>query len=193
MSTQIAFYFDQSRCIGCYTCVAACRSWKQLDRISPDLIQIISREQGEFPNVFLSFLFLTCFHCAEPPCIPACPLNLIQKRVEDGIVVVKDPGQCTGCQICIEACPYGAPKLMERDSARFSVLKCDLCLDRLERGKSPVCVTSCPVEALDAGPMKALIAKYGGYGKVEGFSNDRKVDPSVIFRAVGDKSDGSSE
>jgi Fe-S-cluster-containing dehydrogenase component len=37
--------------------------------------------------------------------------------------------------------------------------KCNLCLERLEQGKRPVCVATCPGEALDFGSMEDLEAK----------------------------------
>ena len=178
---QIGFYFDQSRCIGCCACMAACRSWNQLDQEMPDLIRIVPQERGEFPNVSLSNLFLTCFHCIEPTCIPACPDRLLVKRAEDGIVVITDLEQCTGCQLCVEACPYGAPKVVT--AGKVDILKCNLCLDRLSEGKAPVCVTTCPTEALDVGTMEELIAKYGELRELEGFADYRKTNPSIIFKA----------
>jgi len=179
---QIGFYFDQSRCIGCYACVAACRSWNQLDPEMPDVIQLPSQEQGEFPNLSLSFLFLTCFHCAQPACIPACPAGLLVKRPEDGIIVITNQELCTGCQLCVEACPYDAPKIVAGD--KVNILNCNLCLDRLSEGKAPACVATCPTEALDAGPMEELMAKYGELRELEGFTDYRKTSPSVIFRAM---------
>ena len=179
---QIGFYFDQSRCTGCYACVAACRSWNELDQEMPDLIEIVSQEQGEFPDVSLSHLFLTCFHCAEPACIPACPDGLLVKRAEDGIVVITDPEQCTSCGLCVEACPYDAPKMVS--GGKVNIVKCDLCLDRLSEGRAPACVAVCPTEALAVGPMEDLIAKHGELRELEGFTDYRQVNPQIVFRAM---------
>ncbi len=178
---QFGFYFDQSRCIGCYACMAACRSWNQLDQEIPDLIQIVSQEFGEFPHVALSHLFITCFHCAEPSCIPACPDGLIIKRADDGIVVITNPELCTMCELCLEVCPYNAPKIVT--GSKVNVRKCDLCLDRLGEDKAPTCVATCPTEALDFGPMEELIAKHGELREIEGFADYHQVKPSIIFRA----------
>ncbi|MFC1995273.1 4Fe-4S dicluster domain-containing protein [Chloroflexota bacterium] len=179
---QIGFYFDQSRCIGCYVCVAACRSWNELDQEMPDLIEIVSQEQGEFPDVSLSHLFLTCFHCAEPTCIPACPDGLLVKRAEDGIVVINNPEQCTSCKLCVEACPYDAPKTVSGD--KINVVKCNLCLDRIIEGRTPACVAACPTEALAAGSTEQLIAKHGELRYLEGFTDYRQTNPQIIFRAT---------
>ena len=180
---QIGFYFDQSRCIGCYACVAACRSWNELDPETPDLIQIVTQESGEFPHVSLSHLFITCFHCAEPGCIPACPDGLLVKRAEDGTVVITDLEACTNCQLCVEACPYGAPRMADGGK----MVKCNMCLDRLSEGKAPACVAACPTEALDAGPMDELIARYGELREIEGFPDYHRTKPSVIFKAKSSK------
>jgi len=177
---QFGFYFDQSRCIGCYACAAACRSWNQLDQETPNLIQIMSRERGEFPDVSLAHIFVTCFHCAQPSCIPACPEGLLVKRAEDGIVVISNPKECTGCLLCVEACPYDAPQLTT--SGRIRIVKCNLCLDRLSEGKLPACVATCPVEALDAGPMEELMAKHGELRELEDFADYRQTKPSITFR-----------
>ncbi|MFC1971324.1 4Fe-4S dicluster domain-containing protein, partial [Chloroflexota bacterium] len=108
---QLGFYFDQSRCSGCLTCVIACLDWHDIPEASASWIKITATEQGQFPNVYASFLASLCHHCAEPPCIPACPTGAIIKREEDGIVVV-DKETCLGksCCTCQEACPYDIPQ-----------------------------------------------------------------------------------
>lgn len=182
---QFGFYFDQSRCIGCYACVAACRSWNELDQETSDLIEIGTQERGEFPNLSLKHLFLTCFHCAEPACIQACPDGLLMKRPEDGIVVITNSEQCTSCQLCVEACPYDAPKIVTGN--KINIVKCNLCIDRIIEDRPPTCVATCPTEAIDAGPMEELITKYGELSEVEGFADYHQTSPSIVFRAMNPK------
>jgi anaerobic dimethyl sulfoxide reductase subunit B (iron-sulfur subunit) len=179
---QIGFYFDQSRCIGCFACIAGCRSWNQLDLQTPDLIQIVSQESGIFPKVSVLHLMFTCFHCSKPACIAVCPLDLIEKRAQDGIVIIHNADRCIGCQLCLDACPYDVLKLVERDEEKFRILKCNFCLDRLSESRPPACIASCPVEALDFGPRERLIAKYGELREVEGFPDYKKTNPSIIFK-----------
>jgi len=128
---QIGFYFDQTRCTGCDACVVACEDWHDVPAGPAKGIRVLYNERGRFPKVFVSFLVVPCYHCAEPLCIPACPVTAISKRKEDGIVVV-DREACLGngkCNVaCLKACPYDVPQFGPEPDAKMQ--KCELCLDR---------------------------------------------------------------
>ena len=47
-----------------------------------------------------------------------------------------------------------------------TVNKCDMCAAEIAAGGKPICVTACPMRALDWGEKDELIAKYGE-GNVE--------------------------
>lgn len=180
---QLGFYIDQSRCTGCYTCVVACKDWHDIPAGPVNWRRVVTAERGKYPNVFVAFISLSCLHCAQPACLSVCPVDAISKRREDGIVVVNQEA-CLGkqaCGLCKQACPYEAPQFGAEDDA--VVQKCDLCLDRWQEGKQPVCVAACPMRALDAGPLDELEAKYGTLKDVEGFTWDEKNRPSVVFKA----------
>jgi len=179
---QLAFFFDQTRCTGCYTCVVACKDWHDVPAGPASWMRVATIERGKYPHPFVAFLSTHCYHCAEPACVPACPVDAISKRKEDGIVVV-DSDACLGkdkCQICLDACPYGAPQFGDEDDAKMQ--KCDLCLDRWAEGKKPICVAGCPMRALDAGPIDEMEAKYGKIHKAEGLKYDERLHPSVIYK-----------
>jgi anaerobic dimethyl sulfoxide reductase subunit B (iron-sulfur subunit) len=140
-------------------------------------------EEGNFPNVFVSYLIRPCYHCTNPPCREVCPVEAITKRKRDGIVVV-DRDACIGktdCGACVDACPYGAPQFDNDEDAKMQ--KCDLCLERWQEGKSPICVESCPLRALDAGPLEELKAKYGERYEATGFVYDTEAKPSIIMKS----------
>lgn len=176
---QWGFYFDQQRCTGCDTCVVACKQWHYVPPGPASWRRVRLLEEGQFPRVWVAHLSLSCCHCAQPACIPACPTGAIAKRAGDGIVVV-DQGRCLpGCRSCLYACPYESPQFREDDAV---MEKCDLCLDRLGEGKKPLCVASCPLRALDAGPLEDLRQTYGGTREAPGFPAPSLTGPSILFR-----------
>jgi len=180
---QIGFHFDQSRCTGCCTCVVACKDWHDVPAGPASRARIIVYESGTYPNPSLSHLFSACWHCAQPSCAEACPVNAITKREEDGIVVV-DRDVCLGkaCGACLEACPYDAPQFRAESDAKME--KCDLCLERWREEKKPVCVEACPMRALDAAPLDDLKATYGNNQKAEAFAYSEKANPSILLKNI---------
>lgn len=180
---QWGFYFDQTRCIGCFTCVVACKDWHDVPAGPSSWLRILTLEKGKYPDLFVTFLRTSCYHCLEPACVSACPAGAITKRKEDGIVIV-DREQCLGKDICgglcLEACPYDAPQFRDEDNAHME--KCDLCVERLAEGEMPICVDACPTRALDAGPIEELIEKYGDGREAAGFISSGNYVPSIIFK-----------
>ena len=179
---QIGFYFDQTRCTGCFACTVACKDWHGVPAGPASWMRVQTIEQGKYPEPFVAFLSSPCYHCARPGCVDACPGNAISKREQDGIVVV-DRDICLGkdkCQLCFEVCSYSAPQFGAEENAKMQ--KCDLCIERWAEGKKPICVAGCPTRALDAGPISELKAKYGEAKEAVGFPYREKLVPSVIFR-----------
>ena len=128
--------------------------------------------------------FVIVYALRRPACIAACPTGAITKRAEDGIVVV-DASVCNGCRECADACPYGAPQF----GADGKMQKCNLCLDRLQAGKEPACVATCPGEALGCGPLDDLTVagqKLGGETQPSlamGSSNGA-IEPEAYINAL---------
>jgi len=136
------FLVDLHRCVGCGSCVLACRiengrgdgqAWRRV-------LQLNLRRHSGGPTYALS---VACHHCDEPACLRGCPSGAYAKRA-DGIVVHHDE-RCLGCRYCEMTCPFGAPTY---DTERGVVSKCHLCAPRIEQGLSPACVAACPTEAL---------------------------------------------
>lgn len=178
---QLGFYFDQTRCTGCYTCAVACKDWHDISAGPVAWMRLLTIERGEYPVPWLAFLTVSCYHCAKPACIDACPVGSITKRDEDGIVIV-DQETCLGkdCGLCKVACPYDVPQFGAAADAMMQ--KCDLCWERWEQGKKPICVEACHMYALDAGPLNELREKYGDRTEAEGFRYSADGEPSIIFK-----------
>ncbi|MFC1915750.1 4Fe-4S dicluster domain-containing protein [Chloroflexota bacterium] len=179
---QSAFYYDQTRCSRCYTCAVSCKDWYDTPAGPASWLRINPIEEGKYPKPFWANIFSPCYHCADPACMEACPVNAISKRKEDGIVVV-DREKCLGkdeCQLCLEVCPYDAPQFGAEENAKMQ--KCEMCIERWEEGKKPICVAACPQRALDAGPIDEMKAKYGDVQEAAGFKYSDALQPSVIFK-----------
>lgn len=115
---------DEELCIGCRTCEIVC-SLFLFNESNPEksAIKISESPQG--------FDIIVCNQCGE--CEKMCPEGAIY--IEGSLVKINE-SRCTGCYICVEACPRRAlfthPEVIEP-------IKCTHCEE---------CVEACPVNAL---------------------------------------------
>ncbi|MFZ3150600.1 MAG: 4Fe-4S dicluster domain-containing protein [Anaerolineaceae bacterium] len=86
----------------------------------------------------------TCKQCISPSCMAACPVGAIQVDEATGARFVNED-LCTGCKLCIKACPFD-PAPINFNSVKKKAVMCDLCKDRLE---GPICVQLCPTMCLE--------------------------------------------
>jgi molybdopterin-containing oxidoreductase family iron-sulfur binding subunit len=95
---------DLDRCMGCRSCVEACKIENNTTAGS-FWMYVFKFEEGKYPNSTLRFMPRPCQHCDNPPCAKVCPVEARYKQ-EDGIVLT-DYKRCIGCRYCQVACPYG--------------------------------------------------------------------------------------
>jgi Fe-S-cluster-containing dehydrogenase component len=164
-----AFVIDVGICNGCYCCQIACKDehvandWTPYAKPQPDTghfwLKLNEYIRGTVPKVKMHYVPTLCMHCADAPCMPACPIEGAIYRREDGLVII-DPEKCTGCKNCVDACPYGTIYFNEDLNL---AQKCTGCAHLLDDGwKEPRCVDACPTEAIKFGEeseFKDLIAK----------------------------------
>jgi DMSO reductase iron-sulfur subunit len=172
MGKQYGFYIRTERCVQCHACELACNSANEIEQ-GLSWRKVIDQWCGRYPDITNRTLSFGCAHCGNPLCMQACPEGAISKRAEDGIVVV-DPEKCTGCRTCSDACPFGVP----RYGRNGTMQKCDLCLERMERGMEPACAQTCPGEALRFGAMDDLIRQSKG---TSAFKLTAPADPSILI------------
>lgn len=152
MSKRLGIVIDQERCIGCEACSIACR----IENETPNFwINVETQDgmqkdtpKGTFPNLTIFFLPKLCNHCENPPCVDSCPVDALTKR-EDGIVLL-DKYECTGCQVCLTACPYEI--IIFNDKTNLAE-KCNLCSHRIDEGFEPFCVICCEGQAIHCGDL----------------------------------------
>lgn len=147
---QYGFLVEPENCVACKACEIACKKRNKLGK-GTRFRTVTSLEKGVFPDVTVANSSLSCMHCGKPLCAAVCPVGAIQKRAEDGIVVV-DEARCIGCHACLSGCPFGVPQYR----ANGTMVKCDLCLDRKELGLEPACARTCFYHALHAGSLSEL-------------------------------------
>jgi anaerobic dimethyl sulfoxide reductase subunit B len=183
---QLGFVHHNVDCIGCRACEMACKDKNGL-AAGPRFRRVLYVEGGTYPEVFAYKVNISCNHCAEPACLPACPTGAIWKRKQDGIVDI-DSTLCIGCRRCETACPYGAPQFIPELNI---VSKCNMCVDEIESGRKPYCVSACLMRVLDIGPIDQLRTnthptKAIGPGEepvraVKNFANPELTKPSIVF------------
>lgn len=192
---RMAFFFDQSRCMGCNTCTVACKDYYN---VNPGPVRYRTQWTHESDDGVGGFysLVMSCNHCENPACMTACPVDAISKR-DDGIVIV-DRDKCEDIQACILACPYAAPGVAddkqepEKQSTwvvNHPMQKCNMCAELLDKGEKTVCERACPVHAIEIGDYDDLMKKYPDAEPLtpEKFpyawmNNDENTMPSLLIR-----------
>ena len=124
---------NPDECTGCRLCELAC-SLKNVGEFNPARSRIhVAGFEEEFS------LPVLCFQCEKPSCAEVCPFDAITKEEATGIVRVSED-LCTGCKMCIVACPFGN---IAFSSDQKIAVKCELC------DGEPECVNICPTRALE--------------------------------------------
>ena len=161
--SEKAILFDSSRCTACRGCQVACKCWNGLPStlekngnpstgsyqspmdLNGDTRLLISlhEEAGGDKGVKWAFGRRSCQHCTDAPCATICPGGALKKDEATGFVSV-DESKCIGCRYCSTACPFDVPQY-HGDTSKIN--KCTGCLDRVEQGLAPACVTTCQPQA----------------------------------------------
>src|SRR5687767_14747991 len=177
---QHGFFFTADNCIGCHACEAAC-SEKNENPAHLAFRSVGYVEGGSFPDYKRMNISMACNHCDDPVCLKGCPTRAYTKHVEYG-AVLQDPETCFGCGYCTWVCPYNAPQL---DPVKGQVSKCNMCVDRLEVGLKPACVSACVGNALDFGVIEN-IPENREQARVEipGFPSPEITRPNIRFQQI---------
>jgi len=175
---QHGFHFTADNCIACHACEAACSEKNDLPaHISFRSVGYV--EGGTYPDYKRVNISMACNHCDDPVCLKGCPTRAYTKFAEYG-AVLQDPDICFGCGYCTWVCPYNAPQL---DPVKGQVSKCNMCVDRLEVGLKPACVSACLAGALDFGVVEtAPENRVQNKLDIPGFPNPEITHPNIRFQ-----------
>lgn len=183
---QLGFFIDSSRCSGCKACQVACKDKNNLE-VGRRFRRVYEVKGGSFiptgqggvsNNVFAYTLSISCNHCADPVCTKIARLPLcINARVTALCALI--PTNASAVAIA------PGPALMARRSNEQTgqMSKCDMCVDLLAKGEPPVCVATCPLEAIKFGPIDELRAKYGSVCDVNGLPDSSITKPNLVVKA----------
>ena len=175
---QHGFFFTADNCIGCHACESACAEKNE----TPAHLAFRSVgyvEGGSYPDYKRMNISMACNHCDDPVCLKGCPTRAYTKHAEYG-AVLQDPETCFGCGYCTWVCPYNAPQL---DPVKGQVSKCNMCVDRLEVGLKPACVSACVGNALDFGVIENTPEnREQCKTSIPGFPDPSITQPNVRFQ-----------
>lgn len=153
---KYGFAINLHRCVGCRTCVIACKMENQIpagvSRIevyNGEGGTVYDRPTGVYPNLEYKWVPTPCQQCDNAPCIAACPIGASYKA-ENGIVMI-DKEKCIGCDMCISSCPYNA---RFHNEITNKVDKCDMCIHRKQDGLKTMCELCCPCHAITTGDLE---------------------------------------
>ena len=185
---------DLRKCVGCQSCTVSCKSENnipvgyyrtyvdvsQVGNTTPTSLGETVTANGNFEqNVKVLNIPKLCNHCDDPPCVSVCPVKATFKR-QDGPVLV-DPRLCIGCGTCVNACPYDARYI---NPISQTADKCTLCVERIDQGLLPACVTSCVGRARIFGdlndPLSEVSQLVGKY-PVQVRKPEMGTDPQVFY------------
>ncbi len=138
---------NSALCNGCRICTMACSLHKS-GMFNPYNTGVwIASDDGtgnNEPNI--------CRQCRNPPCVKACPAEKawhgeatfvppIYRDEGTGIIRLDSSKEtCLGCNECMNACPFGAIRLVPEN---MQLVKCELC------DGDPECVKVCPKGAIE--------------------------------------------
>ncbi len=162
---------DTVVCIGCRKCEWACNNEHKLSnaelasyddksvfkqhRRPKDTAYTVVNEFKDPQSSKPYTMKVQCMHCNHPACVSACIVGALQKNSLGSVDY--DAWKCIGCRYCMVACPFQIPAYEYSEPLKPRVMKCTFCLERLEEGKRPACVSLCPNEALTFGTRQELI------------------------------------
>ncbi len=171
-----AFFIDTTRCTACRGCQIACKEWKELPvektfqrgthQNPPDLsastLKLVRFNEHlvDKDKVVWYFFPDQCRHCIDAPCKSiADDIDVEGAVIQDeatGAIIYTDKTRKLSKEQFEEmrdSCPYDIPR---RDDQTGLIMKCDMCIDRVQNNLLPMCVKTCPTGTMNFGDAKKM-------------------------------------
>ncbi len=203
---QYGMIIDIDKCVGCHACTIACKAeWEIPAQFGRNWVYRLGPARTSAGMSYTYYPGL-CNHCNEPPCVDACPADMVEMTMKDaksGKVVTmevaatwKDPfngtvqidkERCIGCGACRDTCPYGARYINEDladDDSEGKADKCTYCMPRVAEGLEPSCVQTCLANARIFGDLddpNSEVSKYVKKGAVGLTSSVVQIGPNGMY------------
>lgn len=164
---DMAILQEIDKCMKCRGCQVACKRVQGLTQVvgraekieADDPMVVKCQGQNDAPP----YVRYSCWHCYNPPCVPACPLSAMKVDSATGAVYV-DQTKCnpSGCaQQCVKMCRKGGYPKVGTNAPGTYAYKCNLCYNQ---PNGPACVNTCPGKALTYDTVANIQAKLAGTG-----------------------------
>lgn len=202
--TRMGMVIDLNRCVGCQTCVNACKMQNNVpmgmlwNRVLTQGSEEVDGVEGIFPNVTKKYIPISCQHCENAPCVKVCPVEATYKDDKGRVLI--DYERCIGCRYCMAACPYNVRVFNWEEAKRIPghnigdsrvptrkvgvVEKCTMCSERTDDGLDPMCVVCCPAEARIFGDLddpESLVSKLIREQNGETLLKEKGTKPQVYY------------
>ncbi len=165
-----AIFIDTTHCTACRGCQVGCKEWKNYPPVPtkqlgthqnpPDLgpynVKLVRfSEHLEGDTVRWYFFPDCCRHCVDPPCKGASSVEggIIQDAAT-GAVIYTELTAKDDLETIRGACPYDIPR---QDPKTKRLIKCDMCIDRIQANLLPMCVKSCAMGAMSFGERADIL------------------------------------
>ena len=165
----VAMLYDNTRCIGCQSCVSACveanktlenariegvhHTNLELNATTKNIIKLYKPADGKS----YAYVKQQCMHCVDPACVAGCMFKGLRKDAKTGVVTWNSK-VCVGCRYCEIACPYHVPKF-QWEGWNPKIVKCEFCKERQAQGLQPACTSVCPTKAVVFGKRTELLSE----------------------------------
>lgn len=158
-------FVDLEVCAKCPECITKCEYFYH--PANNGLISVRER----------AAMSVLCRRCENPLCISACTKDALEKD-EEGILRRYNM-RCVGCKSCSIACPFGTliPEVIP-----YAVSVCDYCLGNGQGGGIPICIETCPLNAVRLDEVEEDISK-----------NNYAVDERLVVHALPWKKEAVAE